>query len=174
MKLNLGCGHVKIEGFVNIDVNPDVKPDLVGDITKSLPYANDSVSEIWLIHVIEHIQKKYHIPLYMEMNRILKKNGIIVMAYPEFVKCAMNYVTNKKGKRDFWEMTVYGRQNTPSDFHVSLMDSSLLVPQLISMGFGVTTQPQEGDDYYTVLKGVKLRNVISRDDVVRQEIFDFS
>src|SRR5512139_3349725 len=169
-KLNLGCGHSKIEGFINIDCNPDVKPDLIHDLTKKLPYADFSISEVWLIHTIEHIQKKYHTQLFKEINRVLEIEGILVLAYPEFSRCAANYLNNVRGKRDFWEATIYGRQNTDSDFHVSIIDTSLLIPQMVSMGFGVTTMPQEDADYYTVMKCVKMRSVETREDIVRNEV----
>lgn len=173
LKVNLGCGNAKIEGFENVDIDPKLKPDLIVDITKHLPYEDDSVDEVWMIHVIEHIQKKFHFGIFREINRILRPEGILVLAYPEFCKCATNYMNNVKGKRDFWEATIYGRQQTPSDYHVSIIDTPLLTTLLVSLGFGVTTQPQEDAEYYTVMKALKMRSVITREDVVRQEVFNW-
>ena len=34
MKLNYGCGNMKLEGFINIDIEPSVKPDITCDIRK--------------------------------------------------------------------------------------------------------------------------------------------
>ena len=173
MKLNLGCGNAKIEGFVNIDSNSDVKPDLQHNIVHKFPYEDESIEEIWMIHVIEHIQKKYHMAIFKEVNRLLQLKGILVLAYPEFARCATNYLHNVKGKRDFWEMTIYGRQQTPSDFHVSIIDTPILTPLLVSLGFSVTTMPQEDADFYTVMKCVKMRNVETREDIIRNEVFNW-
>ena len=37
MKLNLGCGRKKLEGFVNIDISDYCEPDMVMDLSK-VPY----------------------------------------------------------------------------------------------------------------------------------------
>lgn len=56
LKLNLGCGNRKREGFVNVDAQPGCRPDLVLDLeTTPWPWPDDSVDEIDLIHVLEHL-----------------------------------------------------------------------------------------------------------------------
>src|SRR6516162_1537826 len=54
LKLNLGCGDKRIPGYINVDKfsNPDLKHDLE---TFPWPWPDDSVSEILLIHVLEHL-----------------------------------------------------------------------------------------------------------------------
>ena len=64
LKLNLGSGSNKIDGFINIDLNPDNKPDLVANILEPLPYNDGSIDEIVLFHTIEHIQKRLHYGLH--------------------------------------------------------------------------------------------------------------
>lgn len=44
IKLNLGCGVNKKEGFINIDINPRLNPDMVLDLnSQPYPFKNDSV-----------------------------------------------------------------------------------------------------------------------------------
>lgn len=173
MKLNLGCGHVKMDGYVNIDCNPNLKPDLIHDITRPLPYENETIEDVWLIHVLEHLPKKHHFDLFREVNRVLKPGGLFVLAYPEWTKCASNYLLNVKGMKDFWENTLYGRQSTPSDFHVCIVDTSILTPLLVNMGFEVEASPQEDAPYYTIMRCTKFRNIITKEDVIRQEVFQW-
>ena len=56
LKLNLGCGNRKIEGFLNVDSQPGCQPDMVLDLEATpWPWADDSVDEVQLIHVLEHL-----------------------------------------------------------------------------------------------------------------------
>ena len=56
MKLNLGCGTDKKEGYVNVDISPEVKPDKIHDLNKELPFKNNSVNEILANHILEMIE----------------------------------------------------------------------------------------------------------------------
>ena len=56
MKLNLGSGSKKIEGYINLDKYNTFKPDIVHDLEKfPYPFENDSVTHILLSHVLEHL-----------------------------------------------------------------------------------------------------------------------
>ncbi|MFA5357640.1 MAG: methyltransferase domain-containing protein [archaeon] len=55
MKLHLGCGHNKIEGYVNCDISPTVKPDRIVDLENPLPFKTNSIEEIICINAIEHL-----------------------------------------------------------------------------------------------------------------------
>ena len=56
MKLNLGCGTNKLEGFVNVDVEPASEPDMVVDLDiLPWPFEDSSAEEIQLNHVLEHL-----------------------------------------------------------------------------------------------------------------------
>ena len=63
MKVNLGCGRFKLDGFVNVDVNEDLQPDVVAfaqDYMETLP--DDSVDLVYMGHMIEHITSSSSFP----------------------------------------------------------------------------------------------------------------
>lgn len=78
IKLQLGSGYKKINGFVNIDnddlVNPDYNIDL-DDVNIKLPFPDNSVNEIIAHHILEHIGDGF-IPLMIELYRVAE-NGCI-------------------------------------------------------------------------------------------------
>jgi hypothetical protein len=43
LKLNLGCGYTRMDGYVNVDVSAACNPDLVADLEEvPWPWANDA------------------------------------------------------------------------------------------------------------------------------------
>lgn len=56
MRLNLGCGQNKQDGYVNVDKYPSFRPDVVWDLeTFPWPFEDDSAGEIVLHHSLEHM-----------------------------------------------------------------------------------------------------------------------
>lgn len=103
MKLNLGCGTDKREGFINIDVSPDVNADVVLDLsTKPFPYTDNSVEQILAIDFFEHIL--YPIPLLNECHRVLQKDGEIYIEVP------------MAGTNDFYKDPTHVRPFVPETF----------------------------------------------------------
>ena len=85
IKLNLGCGETKIKGYINVDKfgNPDVKQDLD---SLPWPWVTNSVTEIRLIHVLEHLGKEtdIYLGIFKEMYRVCKHGAIVDIVVPDF------------------------------------------------------------------------------------------
>ena len=84
MKLNIGCGNVKKEDYVNIDSNEKCNPDRLRDIRRGLPYDDDTADEIYCAHLIEHLQPDDFIFFFNECNRVLKPHGKLTVKAPYF------------------------------------------------------------------------------------------
>ena len=55
MKLDVGCGYKKREGFVGMDINPKCKPDILWDMMKTpYPISKTSVSILHCSHALEN------------------------------------------------------------------------------------------------------------------------
>lgn len=84
MKLNIGCGRKKFEGFINIDDDPIVEPDYLinlDDVNVRLPFDDNTVDEVKAIHVLEHIGPGF-IPLLKELYRVAENGCIIDIIAP--------------------------------------------------------------------------------------------
>ena len=100
LKLHLGCGGQNWEGFVDIDAYPsfDTKPDMICDIT-ALPYEENTVDEIWLIHVFEHLYLWDADDAVAHWHKMLKPGGKLVIEVPCMDKILHNYQTKETDPR---------------------------------------------------------------------------
>lgn len=86
MKLNLGCGNKRKEGFVGVDAFECEAVDVIADLNDHLPFDDDSVDEVWMDNVIEHIPD---IPkLFKEIHRICIQGAQITIMTPHFASIA--------------------------------------------------------------------------------------
>lgn len=87
MRLNLGCGFTKREGYINVDSAPECAPDVLWDLEKlPWPWEDDSVDEIKLEHVLEHVgetSKKY-LDIWKEMYRVCRPGASIHIMVPHW------------------------------------------------------------------------------------------
>ena len=173
MKLNYGCGETKLAGYINIDIEESVKPDLVLDLRKKqFPYEANTVETIQCIHNLEHIEQKFWAQILSEFWRVLQPGGELMLAYPEFEKCAHNFLENYQGQRDFWRATLYGRQLYPGDYHVVPMVTTEVEDLLEDCGFhDIQSAPEPLRDYNTFLIAKKGPAPKTREQIIEQEVF---
>lgn len=85
LKLNLGCGNRKMAGFLNVDFVEACHPDQVVNLEETpWPWATDSVDEIKLIHVLEHLGQRTDVFLAIvkEMYRVCRDAARIEIIVP--------------------------------------------------------------------------------------------
>jgi len=123
-KLNLGCGPNAPSGWLNIDgswnawfsnhiylrkvltilgmfsgtdAGWNVRP-LVHDLTKPLPFEDNTVSIIYGAHVLEHLYLADAQRLLGECLRILRPGGVIRVVVPDLRSMVATYLKNKNGE----------------------------------------------------------------------------
>lgn len=85
LKLDLGCGPNKREGFTGVDVRQfDGKVDVVHDLTKRWPWRDGSVSEAHTSHFIEHLDGEERVHFINELHRVLKPEGTCMVIVPHW------------------------------------------------------------------------------------------
>jgi predicted SAM-dependent methyltransferase len=74
IKINFGCGGNILEGWTNVDAEVD--------ITKPLPYADNTVDFILAEHVVEHVSGPDALRFFDKCHRILKLHGVLRVCVP--------------------------------------------------------------------------------------------
>lgn len=83
LKLNLGCGQNHRSGYVNVDKFG--QPDLVCDLEQfPWPWADNTVIEVVLHHVLEHLgeTQAIYLAIFQELYRVCQPNAVVKIAVP--------------------------------------------------------------------------------------------
>jgi SAM-dependent methyltransferase len=82
MKINLGAGDTKLEGYVTLDHDPRSNPDHTVNLEKdTLPFPDNSVDTVVAHHIMEHLGEGYFHCL-QEIYRVCKPGAIIDIRVP--------------------------------------------------------------------------------------------
>ena len=82
MKINLGAGGTKLDGFVILDYDPLENPDYIVDLEKDiLPFEDNTVEVVVAHHILEHLGPGYFHCL-KEIYRVCKHGATIDIRVP--------------------------------------------------------------------------------------------
>lgn len=82
LKINLGCGNKRLDGFIGVDRFPCEAAGVLCDVSRSLPFRDGSVDEFYLDNLIEHVPD---IPALMaELVRTARNGAKITIITPHF------------------------------------------------------------------------------------------
>ena len=84
IKLNLGCGQVRLPGFIGVDDNPNA---IAADVAHNLnsfpyPFGDNSTEEILMEHILEHMESP--IKVLIELYRVSADGAKITVRSPHF------------------------------------------------------------------------------------------
>lgn len=83
LRLNLGSGERRIDGFLNVDCVPLAGVDILADLNEPLAeLPNDSVEAVYARHTLEHVGKLTE--LLAELHRVTRADGRIEVIVPHF------------------------------------------------------------------------------------------
>ena len=84
LKLNLGAGKSRIDGFLSVDSIPFEGLDVVADLTKRWPWPDSEVEEILMSHVLEHFDGQERVHIFNEAYRVLIPGGTMKIITPHW------------------------------------------------------------------------------------------
>jgi predicted SAM-dependent methyltransferase len=112
MRIDVGCGRFKQEGFVGVDRY--VGGDIVASMDR-LPFADDSCEHVYSSHALEHLPKNKIVPALMEWGRVLKEHYVMEIRVPDLVWCCEHWLLRRTN--DWWMDTIFGNQEHEGEFH---------------------------------------------------------
>ena len=132
-KINLGCGQVQIEGYLNIDKRRLPGVDIVADVN-NLPFEKETVLELFSSHLIEHFpEEELKRQLLPSWYNLIKKGGMLRTVLPDSVTMMEQYL---KGDFPFerLRMVTFGAQDYDGDFHYNMFSKESLKNLFLEVG----------------------------------------
>jgi hypothetical protein len=143
LRLNLGCGHIALDDYINVDARDLLGVDIIADVG-DLPVREHCVDEIFSAHLIEHF------PLETMRRRLLpywrsrlRSGGTFRAVTPDAAAMVQATAAGTMPFDDFREVT-YGTQDYDGDYHFNLFTPDSLQALLQEAGFERISVPVAG------------------------------
>ncbi len=98
-RLNWGCGHSGVPGWINADLKDGPGIEISGDIRDGLPLESDSMDYVVTIHALPEIHYAELVDVLRELRRVLKPGGTLRIAVPNVDRAIDAY---RRGDREFF------------------------------------------------------------------------
>ena len=106
LKIDLGCGKNKKEGFIGVDSRSFPGVDVVCDLGHhTWPWKSDTVEEVHCSHMIEHLTWEERVFFFNELYRVMKKGAKAQIILPHW--CSSRYYGDPTHKAPFSEFAWY-------------------------------------------------------------------
>jgi hypothetical protein len=100
LKLNLGCGNLYKENWVNIDIDKSIKTDICSDfMSVHNNFQFNSVKAISMIHSVSYLNLWEARIFFKNMYDLLIQRGVFELEFPDAIKCAKVLSTTKSTKQ---------------------------------------------------------------------------
>jgi predicted SAM-dependent methyltransferase len=139
--VNLGCGAKYVPGMINIDGNILRKKDIWLDVTRGLPFGDNSVLGVYSSHLLEHLSVPDVRRLLTQCHRVLKPGGALRLVVPSLEYAIQAYIQDKPALLPDWPdeyKSIGGRFNNfmlCKNQHATLLDFTFIEELLKDAGF---------------------------------------
>jgi predicted SAM-dependent methyltransferase len=93
-RIHMGCGEIKLEGWINLDLGRRTEADLRIDLRGGLPLRPQSVARIYSEHVLEHLSIEDGQTLLTDCFNALEPDGVMRIAMPDLKSLVEAYLGN--------------------------------------------------------------------------------
>jgi predicted SAM-dependent methyltransferase len=142
------------------DNRPSIVVADIKALVDNLPLKNESVSEIVMFHVLEHVPYYNQEKTLKEITRVLKIGGKFVVAVPDTIGTAKLLVDSKTEEEENWAIRLlYGTQRNEFSHHFIGFTERTLKELLSVHGFGEFVSRENLNFYPAIhLTATKIRS----------------
>jgi len=134
IRLNLGAGRRRLEGYLNVDLAAEPPPDIQADV-RALPLPDAYADEILAIHLLEHLNRWEAPAALAEWRRVLKPRGMLVLELPDLMKCCRAVLRHDHQRLGLWGLFGDPNYENPLMCHRWGWSEAELRGELITAGF---------------------------------------
>ena len=181
MRVNLGCGYNKVEGYVNVDHDVHCNPDVIADLEDTLPFEDSSVDEIILNHVLEHLGQdtKTYFTIWKEFYRVLKDQGEIRITIPHHLHENFHHDPTHVRKVTPTGVDMFNQQRNQRQIDTGGQETTLGIQlgidvRVQGVGYDLTPDAQkelEGQSFEVIDREVNKRNNICFQTHILAKVF---
>jgi len=92
VRINLGSGHWKIDGWVNVDLDMESAPEVCADLSGGLPFRSGCAELMHTEDFVDRVTLVQAAAFFRECHRVLKPGGVLRVLVPDLEKLAMLYL----------------------------------------------------------------------------------
>jgi predicted SAM-dependent methyltransferase len=145
LKIHLGAGDINLQGWINVDAREFRHIHLLDQNFELKKFKDESISEIYLCHVLEHFSFQDSKKLLKKLYKKLDLKGLIRISVPDFKKLKLIY--DESNNLEKIKFAIMGGQNYENDFHKSIYDLKILSELLKNVGFKKIENWQSKEDF---------------------------
>lgn len=133
MKLNLGAGDDRREGYIGIDLRKALATDILADV-RHLPFADGVMESVLCYDIIEHLHRYDIEPFLREVWRVMAPGGELFIKTPNLHELMLVYMHGEIPGFEL-ERKLYGGQEYPENTHLTGFTPEMLAERLTTAGF---------------------------------------
>lgn len=155
LRLHIGCGNKRLEGWVNIDEKRLPGVDVVADVTRGLRYTG--VAAVFAEHFLEHLAMSDALRFLQEVHRALANDGLLRLSTPnlDWVWRTHYRVDPDVADADKRMMAIHTNRAFHGWGHRFLWNGELLVEALHACGFDDVRACRYGESERPVFRGIE-------------------
>ena len=101
-RINLGSGHWKFEGWVNVDLDQESLPDVCANLAAPLPFKNGCADLMHTEDFVDQLELDQARQFLGECHRVLKPGGVLRTLTPDMEKLAWLYLNEPERLMQMW------------------------------------------------------------------------